>query len=79
MTDYIWTTYNKPWLESAMQRGDDIILWSDPLLNINLYKQFNGIPSGPTFLNRELEFIKLNASKYGYNYNNGLNTGTFLK
>jgi len=29
--NYVWEMYNKPWLESALQRGDDIIIWSDPI------------------------------------------------
>lgn len=77
--DYIWEAYNRPWLENALQRGDDIVIWSDPTLKINLYKPFKDVPSGPTFFNRELEFIKNNASKYGYDYNKGIELGTFSK
>jgi len=77
--DFVWETYNKPWLESALQRGDDVIIWSDPSLNSNLYKPFKDIPSGPTFFNREIEFMKTNATKYGYDFNKGINSGFFSK
>jgi hypothetical protein len=65
--DYIWETYNKQWLENALRRGDDIVLWSDPI------SQRNG------FYKRELDFIENNSSIYGYNYNEGLNKGVFTK
>lgn len=65
--DYIWETYNKPWLESALQRGDDIIIWSDPIKNRNGYYM------------RELDFIEKNAEYYGYNYKLGIRNGVFEK
>ncbi|MFY9307571.1 MAG: hypothetical protein WAQ28_00840 [Bacteroidia bacterium] len=65
--DYIWEVYNKPWLESALQRGDAIIIWSDP------------ITSRTGFYKRELDFIQANASQYGYDYSTGIANGTFLK
>jgi hypothetical protein len=65
--DYIWEVYNKPWLENALQRGDDIIIWSDP------------INSRTGFYKRELDFIQSNSSQYGYNYNTGISSGTFSK
>jgi hypothetical protein len=77
--DFVWETYNRPWLESAMQRGDDIVIWSNPLLNENLYKPFVDVPSGPTFFNRELEFLRNNSNRYGYDYGRGLNSGVFSK
>lgn len=65
--DYIWDAYNKPWLESALQRGDDIVIWSDPInSSTGLYK-------------RELEFIQNKASQYGYDYIGGITSGTFSK
>lgn len=78
--DFIWETYNKPWLESAMQRGDDIIVWSDPLLKSNTEKFFvvERI-SGKSFYGREIEFLELNSSRYGYDFNNSMNTGVFSK
>ncbi|GHV17695.1 hypothetical protein FACS1894169_13320 [Bacteroidia bacterium] len=45
--DFIWETYNRPWLESAMQRGDDIVIWSNPMKQVNLLKPFNNLPSRP--------------------------------
>src|SRR5690606_18841347 len=74
--DYIWETYNKPWLESAMQRGDDVILWSDPN-NIPSKEFTDGI--GKTFYGREVDFFKNNSSKYGYDYSEGIKIGSFLK
>lgn len=65
--DYIWEAYNKPWLESALQRGDDIVIWSDP------------ISSRTGFYKRELDFIQSNSSIYGYDYNAGVNIGIFSK
>ncbi|QFZ53923.1 hypothetical protein FEZ18_03400 [Oceanihabitans sp. IOP_32] len=65
--DYIWEAYNRPWLESALQRGDDIIIWSDPVASRNGFYQ------------RELDFIQTNANQYGYDYNLGISTGTFSK
>ena len=61
--DYIWDNFNKPWIESAMQRGDDIVLWSDPSLSKNLIKDFDDIGPGETFFSREISFIKNNAPK----------------
>lgn len=65
--DYLWETDNKPWLESALQRGDDIVIWSDP------------VNSRTGFYKRELDFIQGNAAKYGYDYNLGISNGTFSK
>ena len=65
--DYIWEAYNKPWLESSLQRGDDIVIWSDPINSRN------------GFYKRELDFIQSQGSKYGYDYNNGISKGTFTK
>jgi hypothetical protein len=65
--DYIWEIYNKPWLGSALHRGDDIILWSDP------------INSRTGFYKRELDFIQSKATLYGYDYNLGITNGTFSK
>ena len=78
--DFIWEKYNKPWLESALQRGDEIILWSDPTLNSNLevFYQLENI-QGMSFYGREIDFIKKNASKYGYNFTEALNSGTLSK
>ena len=74
--DFIWESYNKPWLENAMLRGDDIVIWSDPYnLPIKTFK--DGI--GKTFFEREIEFIKNNSSKYGYDYSKGISFGTFSK
>jgi hypothetical protein len=75
--DFIWDTYNKPWLESALQRGDDIILWSDPQ-NIKKIEYLDGI-IGPSFYERELEFLKTNSTKYGYEYNKSIELGVFSK
>ena len=63
----IWEQLNKPWLEQAMARGDDIILASDP---INLRTGF---------YERELDFIKENAAKFGYDYGAGLTSGKLIK
>lgn len=78
--EFIWDEYNKPWLENAMVRGDDIIIWSDPIDVRNLEKEFliEGI-SGKSFYGREIDFIESNASRYNYNFNNGILTGTFSK
>lgn len=65
--DYIWEIYNKPWLEGALQRGDEIVIWSDPIV------------SRTGFYKRELDFIQLKAHQYGYDYNLGINIGTFTK
>jgi hypothetical protein len=65
--DFIWDEYNKPWIENALIRGDDIVIWSDP------------INSATGFFKREIEFIQSNASKYGYDFNKGINSGTFSK
>jgi hypothetical protein len=78
--DFIWDNYNQPWLESALQRGDDIVIWSDPFSQSNIQKYFQKENFfGKSFYGRELEFIQKNASKYGYNYNNGISSGTFIK
>ncbi len=78
--DYIWDQFNKPWLESAMQRGDNIVVWSDPSLSENLIKPFRiDKVDGATFFSRELDFIKANATKYGYDFEAGITSGTFLK
>ncbi len=45
--DFIWDTYNKPWLESALQRGDDIVIWSDPI-NLKKTEYIDGV-IGPSF------------------------------
>jgi hypothetical protein len=65
--DYIWETYNKPWLERAMYRGDDIIVWSDPINSRN------------GFYKRELDFIQVECDKYGYDYSKGISIGVFIK
>lgn len=64
----------------AIQGGDEIILWSDPTLNSNLevFYQLENI-QGMSFYGREIDFIKKNASKYGYNFTEGLNSGTLSK
>ena len=76
--DFVWDTYNKPWLESAMQRGDEIIIWSDPTLPVNIEKYFpeEGV-FGKSFYGRELDFIQSKSIQYGYNYDHGILTGTF--
>jgi hypothetical protein len=60
--------YNKIWLETAMQRGDDIIIWSEPF---NITPKFYSDLKlyGDSFFQREINFIKANASKFGYNSN----------
>jgi len=61
--DYIWDAYNKPGLESALQRGDDIVIWSDPIkLKTGYYK-------------RKLDFLQSEANQYGYNFNSGIENG----
>jgi hypothetical protein len=65
--DFIWNTYNRPWLENALQRGDDIIIWSDPINSRN------------GFYKMELDFIQSKAFQYGYDYNNGIIMGIFSK
>ncbi len=78
--DYIWDNYNKPWLESALQRGDDVVIWSNPNELTSLEKPFTlDMTKGATFFARELDFIKANATKYGYDYNKGVTSGTFSK
>lgn len=78
--DYIWNNYNKPWLENALQRGDDIVVWSNPFLKENIDKFFSldGI-RGKSFYGREIDFIEQNASRYGYDFDLGINSGTFSK
>lgn len=39
-----WNTYNKPWLQTAINRGDEIAAASNPLDINNLFKGLNGIP-----------------------------------
>ena len=75
--DFIWDTYNRPWIESAMQRGDNIIIWSNPT-NLKKTKYIDGV-IGPSFYERELEFLKNNSTKYNYDYNKGINSGKFSK
>jgi hypothetical protein len=59
--EVFWISYNKPFLEAAFQRGDDIRLFSDPAVFAN---------SG--FYGRELQEINKPgglAEIYGYTYN----------
>ncbi|GHT24742.1 hypothetical protein AGMMS4957_18280 [Bacteroidia bacterium] len=78
--DFIWETYNQPWIENALQRGDDIVLWSDPTLTSNLEKLFEIEDIyGKSFYGREIDFIQNNATKYGYDFNNGISSGIFTK
>ncbi|MBL4560325.1 MAG: hypothetical protein JKX79_05015 [Labilibaculum sp.] len=78
--DYIWENYNKVWLEDAMKRGDDIVIWSDPLSESNLEKLFTKDDVfDKSFFGRELEFIKDNASKYGYDFSGGVSAGVLKK
>src|SRR5690606_35537198 len=65
--DYVWDNYNRQWLESALQRGDDVTLWSDPK-NLLKTKYEDGI-IGVSFYERELNFLKENAKRYKYDYN----------
>jgi succinate dehydrogenase flavin-adding protein (antitoxin of CptAB toxin-antitoxin module) len=74
--DFVWENYNRPWLESAMQRGDDIVIWSNPH-NLPAKEFTDGI--GISFFEREIDFLRNNSARYGYNYNNGINSGTFSK
>lgn len=39
-----WNSYNKPWLQAAINRGDEIVAASNPLDINNLFKGFNGVP-----------------------------------
>ena len=75
--DFIWNRYNKPWLESAMQRGDEIILWSSP--NHLSRKRYSDGIFGDSFYQRELNFLKDNSSYYGYNYTESIQLGMFSK
>ena len=67
--EVFWTSYNKPFLEEAFQRGDDIRLFSDPQ-----------VFQGPGFYGRELEEItKFGglADTYGYAYDASI--ATYIK
>lgn len=75
---YIWEVYNKPWLEKALQRGDDIIIWSNPK-NISKKIYPDTGETGITFFEMEVEFMKANASKYGYNWEEGIISGILKK
>ena len=39
-----WDEFNKPWLEEAIKRGDDIWAASDPMEINLLFKNLDGIP-----------------------------------
>jgi hypothetical protein len=62
---------------SAMQIGDNIIIWSNPT-NLKKTKYIDGVIE-PSFYERELEFLKNNSTKYNYDYNKGINSGKFSK
>lgn len=40
--DQFWNEVNKPWLDEAIKRGDDIVMASDPTLARNLWKKGEG-------------------------------------
>jgi hypothetical protein len=63
-----------------MTRGDDIVLWSNPILKSNLETLYpkEGILD-KSFYGREIEFLENNANKYGYDYNKGISIGIFSK
>jgi len=57
-----WEEYNRPWLEAATQRGDDIYLATSPAEE-NLYRdEENGVLSG---FGREVRYLE----SQGYVYN----------
>jgi len=39
-----WDNFNKPWLEEAIRRGDDIWAASDPMDLSLLFKRLNNVP-----------------------------------
>jgi hypothetical protein len=40
----IWDKVNEPWLRDAANRGDVIRVVSDPLLGLNIFKEFSSLP-----------------------------------
>lgn len=55
---------------------DEPVIWSNPnKLPVKEFKDGIGI----TFYEGELKFLKINSSKYGYDYSKGINTGLFSK
>ena len=64
--EQIWTEYNELWLREALERGDNFYLVSDPLKADGFYLQ-------------EIEYIKANASKYGYSFEEGIKTGKLVR
>ena len=57
--DAFWNTYNKPFLDAALQRGDPIYLSTIPKVKTDVIK--NGAPSG--MYGRELEYLVKNDVK----------------
>ncbi len=60
-----WETFNKPWLDDAIARGDNIRILSDPLDPANLYR--NGIDGERTFFGMEIQYLE----QKGYTFANG--------
>jgi RHS repeat-associated protein len=61
--DLFWRKYNRPWLMDKINRGEPIVVVSDPYELTNIY--FQGQPDlGPTFFGREVQLLK----EYGYRF-----------
>ena len=63
--DLFWNTYNKPWLDDAINRGDNIRIVSDPTDPANLFK--NGVDGERTMFGREIEHLE----NKGYTFEGG--------
>jgi hypothetical protein len=60
--------YNKPWLDDAIGRGDNIRMVSDPFDPSNLFK--NGIDGERTMFGREVQHLEKNH----YTFKDGIAT-----
>ena len=62
--EQFWNEYNKPFLDKAIERGDDIVLATKPNIDKNLTR---ALPDGTiekTGFGREMEYLELNGYKY---------------
>mgnify|MGYP005933757989 CR=1 FL=1 len=56
---------------------EDIIGWSDPLdLKKTVYRDGT---IGPSFYERELNYLQYNSDKFNFNYQQSINQGIFSK
>ena len=65
--------YNKPWLEAAVKRGDDIVVMSDKF-DVDLLKNSKGVLTG---FGKEIEFMDALVKKGEYKYL--ANRGRYVK